>query len=616
MPQHDAIVKPAMIHDHTSQVSGKGQPILLLLTLLVGLIHGFPHLLIPQLLPPGQLYTPLPATELGTYDAAVREVYDGRIWVGDLALYEYKGQPLPSGFAGLPPLMLGLLARVTGSIANIFALTNFLGPAVAFLVLARLVLGMTNSLWTAVTTGLLVVFGTRSFLRTEYWLIETLWKARAMPAISDFLMAGVFDAELEFIRLFHPGFSFPWLALGLYGVFWSLQSPRRFPVWLAGLSLGSLFYMYLYYWTFFAAGTAILTLVLLFTKQSIWKRSMAIIAIGLLFSPPYWAQLLRFRLSPSATDVLARSGLEVGRSFDPFSIGYLLFCGIFAFVYRKRGLTFWFLISFMLGGVVCANLQVVFGASVQIEHYNHRVMAPWFLLMMAILIREVWRTHLVRWIDEQNVDIGRLPQIVALLVCLFLLSYGLYAGYLSVKREVFSPASPSPAELEAYEWLNGNTATDSVLLFPSFSTASRVLAYTHNNIFVPNGLWTLASNAEILERVEIAYSLFEMPLPSRQTLKDTNVLYYLFHQEYSDVGYWWHLPAMRREQIEAIIGRRPLPIEDVCSRLEKYRADYVFWGPSERRLVGLQPETKLPLTNVFGNDGVSIYRIDCVKAGS
>jgi len=96
---------------------------LLILSAVVGLIFGWPHLLIPAFQYTHGLeghYTPLyfdganvvVIDELTRYAGKTRDVYDGHLWVDEVFAHEHRGTPSP--YETLPHLLLGLATHLRG----------------------------------------------------------------------------------------------------------------------------------------------------------------------------------------------------------------------------------------------------------------------------------------------------------------------------------------------------------------------------------------------------------------------------------------------------------------------------------------------------------------------
>lgn len=579
---------------------------------IVGFIHGLPHLLAPHFQDPSTIYTAAGcAEEWWVYVPAVREVYDGRLLAGDLHLYEYKEKPFPIGFSGFSTTLLGLVSRLLGSVERAFILADFVLPSLIFLSLVLFIAPMTNSYSTAMMGGLIVLLISQPLIQMEQWLVRS-WRAGDIFNISNLLHLVFRPGCLHYARTPNPQFPFLLLITTSLLLLTALRLHNRIALLLAGLSFGLTFYTDLWTWTSIAAGVGLLLATLLVARRSEWRWVLVFLISGFVLSVFYWVQLVQFKMLPSSTEVLLRAGLEVGRAAEKFSLGYAALWTLFVLFYGKRDWAFYLLTFIMLGAIVAANTQLIVGQSAQAGHYNHRVMAPWLLIMTVVLIHRLGRRQLgylnaggIRW----------LARFIPLVVCAVLLLYGLYIHIEGTRRGAISSSVPR-AVSQGCKWLNQNTPADSVVLSPSVHTTFLIAACSHNNVFLPYATCTLAPDSELIDRVSIAYDAFDIPAQVRERMK-SQILWALFLHEFTGTGRTEPRPiSVEKQQRLTRFFQATDRVEDYCGLFGPYRADYIFWGPAERSLAGNRPSTGLPLTEVFHQADISIYRIDCSSNGA
>ncbi|TSC74226.1 MAG: hypothetical protein G01um101433_1089 [Parcubacteria group bacterium Gr01-1014_33] len=196
-------------------------------------------------------------------------------------------------------------------------------------------------------------------------------------------------------------------------------------------------------------------------------------------------------------------------------------------------------------------------------------------------------------------------------------------------------------EFASYEWLTANTPPYSVVGTPSFTTNARLQLYTRNRIFLPNGHNTLASHAELWERLIVINKIFGAPEkifrsylndPSvekdrsdRDTEKgiyfsfmpelDTNAAFYLFTFYYSDLdvpgsNFKSEVPIVipsevRKEKSNAYARSLQSTAQNV---IMPYRLDYLYYGPREQKLSKDPQLTDNQLRKVYEKDGIMIYK--------
>jgi len=134
----------------------------LIISFIIGLLFFLPNILIPLLQDnPSADYSPLVATtfavEETVYAAGIREVFDGHFFVNDPQIYENKDSP--SYVAILPNLILGLAAKILGSLPRLYLLCDFLCPAVIFLLVYTLLFKITRQAWVSCLGGVTVLIG-------------------------------------------------------------------------------------------------------------------------------------------------------------------------------------------------------------------------------------------------------------------------------------------------------------------------------------------------------------------------------------------------------------------------------------------------------------------------
>lgn len=354
---------------------------------LVGLSFGLPHILMSKLLGGYGKYTPLVVSNVSgqTWDETFglapryREVYDGRLFIGDVNTYEYKSKPSPVPI--FPALLLGLFARALGSVKNLFVWSDFISPAIIFILAYLFLFKVIKNRLVALMGSLALIYGHRlivGFPPVSPWRIKYL-----TDSIFNF-NNGV--GMLEFARLDAPQFIYILNICAFYFLFLALQKGKSKFAVLSGIFFGLLFYSYLYYWLFFAAGCGILLCIYLIKMERPKTKILFVVLItGFLISIPYWINLAKFKLLPGAKDYLFT---EYGR--DPYlPLTYIAWLILFIIFYRKRDDIFYFFISFLLAGILCMNIQLVTGVNVLKSHWELRVLTPWLIFILTVMLNHL-----------------------------------------------------------------------------------------------------------------------------------------------------------------------------------------------------------------------------------
>jgi hypothetical protein len=593
---------------------------------VVGLIFGLPHLLVPLLLGPGLRYTPLVISgvsfvtidETYSHGARVREVRDGRLTVSDASVYEHRADP--TFFPFLPDLLLGLVSRLTG-VPNAFILADFLLPPVVLVLLYWLFFELTRSAAISVLGSLAILFGG---VRNSVLVFGRLVAGQADTFLRPFEFSRFPTPELTFIP-----FAATMLCLVL------LVERRRTGYALAGgVLFGSLFYCYPYYWGFVAVGGAILGVMLLGIERD---RELAglvglVLLTGAVISIPYWVSHFQFRSLPDAEDILSRIGIErTLRATLPSAKTVALGLVVGALYRAMRSRAQLLLCAFMLGSVVCQNMQLVVGYNVYSPHWNYRVVYVWqtvmsFAALKYILSVEYRSRRVARLRDVlrgrfvvRACAIGAMVVLAGALTRQALMSRSLYRAY----------TLPAGFQ-EAFDWLSRTTPRDSVVMSSSFETNMLLPVYTHNKIFLPtgNGLLSLSSTEEILDRLVITYCLYQVPYDYAAAGLTTSVDGYrriraneaLFDRrrperlEQDMVWYVFHLKFVHRkdgpprEIREAVLHRLRACGEARDRKQWRYRVDYAWESPLERQKGGADLSTYRDLEKVYEAKGVRIFR--------
>ena len=467
----------------------------------------------------------------------------GKFIVGDFNVFEYKDR-LIYVTPFLSPLVMGWLAKITGSMETAFITGDFIFPAMIFLIFYLILFEATGIKFLSLVGSVFYIFLPRL--------------ASFMPPALKYLQAAIITIifktkGLAFSRIEDPQVTVPIYLLLLYFTVRSITRNDRISPWLAAFFYGLTFYSYFYYWTYFSAAMAFVLVMFLAKKDFLsFKKMLIIFSGGLLMSIPHWVNSINLSRLFYFQDIFERHGPEIGRyvNFEMLpSFAYVLHALLIVtlFYFRKfYPKISYLLISLLMPIFLVYNLQLITGFNAQPDHWFkptlpvlcltfaaiaywlflnfRRLFAPNLIIVVAMALSGILITKAV--ITEANS-----VKFTAILAALFMLTTAL-AMFLNKK---YRPASPHLAwnilgviliagvlangayaqykfveeyknvtipsgEMASYRWLNENTPKYSVLGSSSFSTMSRIQLYTHNKVFTPNGYSTIASNEEIWGR--------------------------------------------------------------------------------------------------------------------
>lgn len=206
--------------------------ILGILTLIVSLIFGLPHLLIPYLLnevdyQPFVFDTDLTFVfeEAHIYAMKTREAMLSGIFLSEIQTNSFHDWPSPFTGESLPAIIMAVLAKITGSISTAFIVGDFVSPPLTFLLLFWFTYQISKDFLVSLLPGLATLLAHELIAFVPY------------PSLIDYYFAHFdYDQFLFFSRNFHPQISFPFFLLALIFFQRALTSGSKRAIIVAGLS--------------------------------------------------------------------------------------------------------------------------------------------------------------------------------------------------------------------------------------------------------------------------------------------------------------------------------------------------------------------------------------------
>jgi hypothetical protein len=597
----------------------------LLIAAVVGLLFGLPHAMAPRFLADPDAYTPLVVSDVSfvtideTYSHAsrLREVYDGRLIPTDAGLAEHKAKPV--AYYPLEVTAVGLLGRLAGvPISAAYVLADFLLPPLDFLLLFLLFRRLTqHGLFSAFAALLLLAGGAQNVVMfLARVVVAAVHGPGALPAVV---------RPLEFSRFPVPEATFLLLAAALYAAVRAVEASRRWPWTLvAGTAFGLLVSSYIYYWMFVTAGVGLAIAAFAVRGRTREARSlMSIVAVAAAVSLPYWVSFFRFRALAEAPDVLARVGLEhaAGAAMpSPRLLVLTLLAAAVAWASRRAAHVV--VVACALGIPVIQNAHLLTGVMIQTVHWNYRIVHVWETVLATVVVG----AGLMLGSDAAPSDVARrvlrrglasASAVGLALTLVFLLGY----QWLLVART--APAYRLPAGYaQAFHWIDASTPRDSVVMSASFETSMLLPVHTHASGYLAHGVVSLASTAELVDRLLLAYRLFGIDRAyladsfdgeaaraaafarnrnrfsaAQPDLLEKNVRWFVFHEQ--------RPPADVRDRLLARLDATAVTPET----LGRYRLDYVLEGPLERAKGGGGVEESPYLSLAYDSAGVRIFRV-------
>lgn len=558
------------------------------------------------------------------YLPLVRAAYDGGSRIVDGRILE--NLYLPNLWTQLSPILIAPLWRLTGSISFAWMLGSFLvavGAFIGFYLLCFYIIRnrVFSLFYSFIFTTVSLIF---NYFPTSLANLKILGRAIlpfGSPA-GDVLL----NKYLSFTVL--PGLLF--LVSAFLFILLALTGKRKIFVVLAGLNLGILPYIIMTHFVYAAAALFCMTVLFLARKDySSVKKIIWLGAIAIFVSIIYWFNFLQIKILPWSDEFYKRLGGELTREFRwsawPQYAAYLLMAYLILRWGRKTGkeTVAIFAAGSVLAAIVVLNMQVVTGFNPEPSVWMVHQFFLGFAFGWLIIIYWFYMGLLKRF-NKKIVNI--------VFLAIFLMIMGKYVYMMNYGANIFAKYDLMPKGIYApLEWLNKNTAKDSVVATPSLTINALLPVFTHNNSMLPTAFTSPMSLADIKDRYFAAYKLFNVSadyfaralagkLPADKKINFDNGLgfgaenilwgllvfdYYCDHSldVYGKSGVCSTAEALAAKDAVAKEYARYPEYRDYL--LNKYRIDYVFYGPDEKRM-GIPDFTGFE--KVFDKEGFEIYK--------
>lgn len=522
-----------------------------LIAFLLSAIFGFYHFTIPSLFKIAP-YSPLALNsetsslsvdETIAYAPKVQEILNGHIALSDAFIWEYKNYASPLRGEIVPAIIMAGLAKIGGGVDKAFILADFIFPPIVFLLLVRFFGLIGGKKYFSVAAALIVMFFYNYFRLFPYL-------PSALLQIFQSLNNGY---PSPFLRSFHPQISFPFFILGII----TLWQKR----WInLGLTLGLLFYTDFFYWTFMLAFTALTGL-----KNREFVKSLI---LGLVPGLPYFLNAFRFQSLPLSQSFITNLTFKPEAEILPLIVMLTLLL-LAKWGLRNKALSvFWQLYYAAMIVVLLGSKLLNFSLDDPVGHWRLRIIYPLTLGFILLLINQWLKIKKTFWI--------------ALAVLLLVYQSRVHWQFFHKKAASFYI---EPEKLEVFNWINRNTANDSVVLTTSLKDNLYLTIFTHANVFIPRSQHSLAPADEALERFLILYKAAGVPAERVQTmlsLTEANLElkakgrfnfddcggHYLYFRRF--IGNDYYNCSVPEEKLAEILEQ----YETLQPDLTKYRADY------------------------------------------
>ncbi|MBI3635631.1 MAG: hypothetical protein HY216_05350, partial [Candidatus Rokubacteria bacterium] len=511
------------------------------------------------------------AVDETTYLSRIARVLAGDYRLGNAMIYEYRDDPFTYG--PLPEYVLGTIGRLAGlSIATLDIAATFALPAVIFLLFFGLLRRLSGRDVVALVGALTLVLG--------HYLV-----AKDSPLLQLRLYHPGFPHSLQLVRPVSPQFHYLLFVGALWLVYWSWCEPgsRRRRA-LAGVGWGLTFYLNFFFWTFLATGIALgAALALLRRDRERVIAGIAVLTLGIAVGAYYWVNALRVMATPGFHDISLRAGfLYMRRPLVPAA--HVVWLGVFLLWLRRHREHHggWFLLPFLVGGLVCLNQQVLTGRTVQPFHWETQTNKV-VMLLSAFVIVAAWRASRPR-LTGRRIGIAAAAAAAALLIAHAAL---LQTNYYRANRAAIAGLQ----ELgPALAWLRTSTPRDAVVVtnpeIPLRSELVTVYGQRFAILSEPFFMMSIIPLREIDARLTFAARVFGLGDDGfRRVLDHGNGS--LFFGMYSLPYYHRGDDAVVRRHLDEVAERYRTRTAAAGATDVRFRVDYVLVGADERRALDL-----------------------------
>ena len=581
------------------------------IALAIGLIYSSHHFFVPYVLPQNVSYHPLTAASYldeGTfYGLRANAVYHGDWRAGDISLAENLDAPAILSIVN--PFILGGLGILAGSFERGIILSDFIFPVLIFLLVYALAYALTGKKKLSLLSALIFIFAPKIGLGIPP--VSGVHIQEFMRLVFPFFSP---DSPLHFTDFEEPKITFPFVAAFLLLAVQACKRNTRIWYASAGIAFGLLFYTYLYDWASMLVAMLVLAGLYRWSAED-KERSrgvLMIIGVGFAVSSFHWLNMWQAFSLPQIDELAARTGREISHAIRFASVwktyvrNIVLIAGL-AWVMRRSASTMrpalYLLIALASTYFFTVNAQVLIGFNIQPDHWYRTqyivVTLIWLVFISYGLdrIRMRWSPRgIAAWCVATSFIIGYI---------LTAHGYGQYL-YSAMAAEQFTI---SREREEAFAWLNAKTPPHSVVATLSSDTNRALLLHTHNRIFIPNGLNTIASDREIWDRLFQAAMMLDLDANEfDRMIRGNDSAYYLFSGQFTDhsFGSGW-LRAFPEALIEEKI-RAYASYEASDTGVSPYLLDYVLvdahaklLGAKERALTGR-------FEKVYDNSAITVYK--------
>lgn len=457
-------------------------PLLILLigAILTGCIYGLPDVLAmylqkhdPKL--QGQTFVPFPVRGASAlhYDMSFYAGYINSMAHNGASLMGYDIWDPQSGRKDILPVALialhSQLVKVVGGVDNLFVISSFVLPAVAFVLTFLFLRMFIPQLWLAAAAAIFAMF-------MNSWppFVPLILQLKQL-ATGHWTFSDGHRPLYEFSRIISSQTAYPYLVLTWIAILAAMKDKRWWLTLPAGLLLGGLAYTYFYHASAMGVATVVLLAGLLVSRDRLAaKRVLIIMGVAVLVIVP--AGIRYYMTHKAGGQDLVNAGVLLTRE-AVINKRELLLIALYLLVFRGKGQIFWLLFSCALSIQLCLNIQVVTGYTVEPDHWPNTTGKFLDIFIYAHMISYLWTV----WIPRRGIARALQYAVNAFIVGVAAVSV-VYATYVHVDstRRIYPAMTISAAARAAYAAADElNRTAPGVMVAPSQENICYLRIYTN-----------------------------------------------------------------------------------------------------------------------------------------
>lgn len=567
--------------------------IFFILTILIGSIYIYPD--IRFILELGKDFKGITLTgtpDEAFYLARLNGVYKGDYRLANIGLYEHRNDLwiVPPYFE----VAIGLMGKALNiPVPYLDIILSFLFPVIIFWLFFMLIYYLSRSQRLGILGACSILLGYALFT-TDFNIFREI-------------MTFKYSQPLWFLRPFSPQLIYIPFILSLLLIFLFIDTDKKWRLILIALSITSLNYLHLYLWTFLFVGLGIWLIIAMVRRdRPICKNLIIVLILSLLLSLTFWLNLYRVTLSPNYAFLKEMFGAEYSRMpFIPFA--YILIGSIILFWNRESEIkNFYFLLTFLLSGLVCLNQQIITGMIIEPFHFSSYTNKTFLIIALIGSLNKIrWPKKLLEKVLYNCKTY--IPHIGFVLWIGFLLFTASVQqnNYYQRNKKMYTDLQSLAG---AVNWLNHHTKKEDVILtdsieFPSFIFVRNLLLYTTNYHYLSLECHSLISRLEMENRILSAMRFFEYSSEEAEQVFNyaDGLNFFGMSARYGVVKDIDRYILKLKERYRAFMDKSPIDL------LGQYKLDYILVGKKDRLFNTIESEYP-ELVKVFDDSNYKIFR--------